>query len=237
MKKKGSKKNKGSDRLDFIRPRETTRLLRAREGRAAEFIKRLRIWLPLLSGAVVVTLFLWPALIPGFELSNISKNIPDLVIDNLTYTGVDDKNQTYSLMAAQATKPAALKGIYDMTKPEGEITLQDGSWVDGKADYGRYDEAGKHLWLGGNVQVFHDKGYQMTTDEMQVNLSTNEAWGEKNVLIQGGFGTVRGAGFRFLDSGNTLVISGPAKAILSLHESSGSDKPELVQPAMTSPKE
>ena len=95
--------------------------------------------------------------------------------------------------------------------------------------YGRYDENAKKLWLGGNVRIFHDKGYQVTTDEMQVNLNNNDAWGEKPVLIQGGFGTIRGIGFRFIDGGKTIVVKGPATAVLSLHGTSASDKPPSGQ--------
>jgi lipopolysaccharide export system protein LptC len=216
-----------SGRLDFIRPRLTKRMERAREGHMARFVKALRLWLPLLAITVIILLFLWPVLLPNFKMSDIAKNIPDLVIDNLHYTGVDNKNQPYSLLAKQATRPAKMHGIYDLNKPEGEITLQSGAWLDGKADYGRYDEIGKKLWLGGNVQIFHNKGYQVTTDEAQINLNNNDSWGDKDVLIQGPFGTIRGMGFRFLDSGHTVIVKGPAQAILSLHGSPDSDKPSL----------
>jgi hypothetical protein len=63
----------------------------------------------------------------------------------------------------------------------------------------------------------------VTTDEAQVNLNTDDAWGDKPVLIQGGFGTIRGVGFRFLDSGHTVVVEGPATAVLSLHGAGASD--------------
>ena len=217
MKKKKNKAQKTESRLDFIRPRETQRILKAREGRTAKILAKLRVWLPVFAAAVLLLLFLWPSLLPSFTTTNLIKNIPDLVIDNLRYTGVDNKNQPYSLMAAQATKPSSMRGMYDLVKPEGEITLDNGSWLDGRANYGRYDEIGKKLWLGGNVQLFHDKGYQVTTDEAQINMGANEAWGDKDVLIQGNFGTVRGEGFRFLNEGNTIVIKGPATAVLSLH--------------------
>jgi len=133
MKKKNRKKS-GVEKLDFIRPKETTRIIRAREGKAAGIIKKLRVWLPALSVGVLATLFWWPSLLPGFTLSNVRKNIPDLVIDNVHYSGVDNKNQAYSIMASQATKPSDLNGVYDMTNPEGEITLQSGAWIDSKAD-------------------------------------------------------------------------------------------------------
>lgn len=222
-----STKNPRRSRLDFIRPRFTKRILSAREGRMAFYVHRLRVWLPLLAVTIVLLLILWPALVPNFKFSDVAKNIPDLAIDNLRFTGVDEKNQPYSLLAAQATKPSNMHGIYDLTKPEGEITLQSGAWIDSKADYGRYDETGRKLWLGGNVRIFRDNGTQITADEAQINLDTNEAWGDKNVLIQGAFGTIRGVGFRFLDSGHTVIINGPAKAVLSLHSKLASDKPSL----------
>jgi lipopolysaccharide export system protein LptC len=215
-----------NSRLDFIRPRETKRIQRARVGRMADFVRKLRLWLPLTAIGVIFLLFLWPIILPTFKMSNIVKNIPDLVIDNLHYTGTDNKNEPYSLLAKQATKPSSLHGIYDLIKPEGEITLTSGAWLDGKADYGRYDEINRKLWLGGDVQIFHDKGYQVTTDEAQVNLNNDDAWGDKPVLIQGSFGTIRGIGFRFLDGGHTIVINGPATAVLSLHGGNASDKPE-----------
>jgi len=212
-------------KLDFISPRHTERIQRAREGRVARVMTKLRLWLPILAIFVIILLFIWPMVAPNFVMKNVVKNIPDLVIDNLHYTGLDNKNEPYSLLATQATRPANLHGIYDLTKPEGEITLQSGAWLDGKADYGRYDEVGKKLWLGGNVHIFHDKGYQITSDEAQINLNNNDAWGDKNVLIQGAFGTIRGKGFRFLDSGHTVVIEGPATALLSVHGAASSDQP------------
>jgi lipopolysaccharide export system protein LptC len=216
-------------RLDFIRPRLTKRIERAREGRMARLIAKLQIWLPVAAGVVIILLFLWPIIRPTFVMKDIVKNIPDLVIDNLHYTGTDSKNQPYNLMAAQATRPSGLHGIYDLTKTEGDITLQSGAWLDCKADYGRYDEVNKKLWLGGNVRLFHDKGYQVTTDEAQVDLNTDDSWGDKAVLIQGSFGTVRGVGFRFLDGGHTVVVKGPATALLSLHGGSASDTPVATE--------
>lgn len=207
--------SKKTDRLDFIRPRLTERIERARIGRAARVMKRLRVWLPLLALCIIGLLFVWPTMLPNFRLSNIVKNIPDLVIDNLHYSGANEKGEPFSLSAAQATRPTALRGVYDLVKPEGDILLKSGAWVDGKADLGRYDDVGKKLWLGGNVRLFHNEGYQVTTDEAQVNLNTYDAWGDKDVLIQGDFGTVRGTGFRFLNSGRSIIVIGPAKAVLN----------------------
>jgi len=211
--------------LSFIQPKETKRTLRARAGQHTRMIEWLRLALPIAAGLVLILLIIWPEIRPHVTRQALLKNIPDLVIQNLHYTGLNSKNEPYSLSAAKAKRPSGAQNIYDLDRPEGEITLTNGTWIDGKAQYGRFDQDTRKLWLGGDVQLFQDKGYQFTTDEMQADLADNFAWGEKPVLIQGDFGEIRGQGFKLLDSGNVMIIKGPATATLSLHPSTSSDKP------------
>lgn len=216
--------------LSFIQPRETQRVVKARSTRHTSTVSWLRIGLPVIAILVLVSLILWPMIKPNTIKTAIKKNIPDLVIDNLNFTGLDSKNEPYSMRALKATRPSGSANLYDLDKPEGEITLTNGAWVYGKADRGRYDQDTRRLWLGGNVQVFHDKGYQFTTEEAQVNLNDDYAWGEKPVLIQGGFGVVHGLGFRLLDSGHIMIVTGPAHAVLNLRSEPSSDKPSESKP-------
>ena len=210
-----------ADPLSFIRPRQKRALDAGYTGR----VKILRSMLPVVAFLVLVALVVWP-MITNKRIQAIAiSNIPDLVIKNLHLTGLDNKNEPYSLMAEKTTRPSGLKNIYDLDQPQAEITLTNGTWVAGQAHYGRYDQDTRKLWLGGDVQLFQDKGDQFTTDEAQINLNTNDAWGDKPVLIQGDFGVIRGNGFRMMDSGNVLVVTGPAHATLDLHTASSSDKP------------
>lgn len=213
--------------LSFLRPRETARAAKARGPRT--LINRLMIILPLGSALVLLGLILWPMINPDKILTKALKQVPDLVIENLNFTDLDSKNQPYSISAAKATRPGGLQEVYDLEKPQGEITLQEGAWVAVKSLYGRYDKDHNQLWLGGDVQIFHDKGYQFTTDELQADLDERNAWGEKPVLIQGDFGEIRGVGFRLLDSGKVIVVKGPATALLNLHGGQASDKPAKDQ--------
>jgi lipopolysaccharide export system protein LptC len=210
-----------ADPLSFIRPRPKKALSASHSRR----IKWLRGALPLAAFLVLVALIAWPLLGTSRIKAIAVGSIPDLVIKNLHLTGLDSKNEPYSLLALKTTRPGGLKNIYDLDQPQGEITLTNGTWVAGKALYGRYNQDTRRLWLGGNVQLFQDKGDEFTTDEAQVDLNENNAWGEKPVLIQGAFGEIRGQGFRMMDGGKVMVVTGPAAASLDLHAGSGSDKP------------
>ncbi len=202
-------------RLDFIRPRLTRRIKKARVGRLARFMGKLRIGLPIGAGVLILALLIWPFGLPTFTPRNLLDTMPDLVINNLHYTGTDSKNEPFSLQAARATRPAGLHGVYDLIQPEGEITLQNNSWIDSRAETGRFDEGSKQLALGGHVHLFRDDGLQIITEEAQIKLDTQEAWGNKPILIRGEFGSLQGQGFRFLNGGQGVSILGPAKAILT----------------------
>ena len=211
------------DRLSFIRPGQR----RLDEGHS-RVVKILRGALPAGALLVLLALIVWPMIAADKFSAALMKNIPDLVIKNLHFTGLDTKNEPYSMTALKATRPGGLHNIYDLEKPQAEITLTNGTWVEGQARYGRYSPDTHRLWLGGDVQLFQDKGTQFTTDEAQVDLNDNNAWGSSPVLIQGNFGQIRGQGFRLLDSGKVMVVTGPAHASLDLQHNSASDKPSAA---------
>lgn len=225
VKSASAAKNSG-DVLNFLQPRETLRLIKARGGK--RLVKLLRVALPLAAIAVLAAIIFWPMINAhgGGSLSLAAKMIPipDLAVDHLRFSGTDSRNQPYSVTAERATRPGDLHEVYDLERPEGDITLQDGAWIAGKALQGRYDRAGQKLWLGGNVQLFHDQGFQFTTSEANIDMKDSSAWGEAPVVMQGNFGTIRGKGFTMLDSGNVVVVKGPARAVLNLQPEAASGK-------------
>lgn len=215
-----------SDILNFLQPRETLRLIKARGGK--RLVRFLRVLLPLAAAVVLAAILLWPLIhaYSGKSLSVAARMIPvpDLAVDHLRFSGSDSRNQPFSVTAERATRPGELRDVYDLDKPEGDITLKDGSWIAGKALHGRYDREGRKLWLGGDVQLFHDGGFQFRTNEANVDMNDSSAWGEAPVTMQGGFGSIIGNGFRMLDSGNIMVVKGPARAVLNLRTEEASGK-------------
>ncbi|MER2519946.1 MAG: LPS export ABC transporter periplasmic protein LptC [Bdellovibrionales bacterium] len=216
--------------LNFLQPRETLRLIKARGGK--RLVKFLRVVLPLSAAIVLAAILAWPYLHSfdgSLSLSLAAKMIPipDLAVDHLRFTGTDTSNQPYSVTAERATRPGGAEEIYDLEKPEGDIMLKDGAWIAGKALRGRYDREGRKLWLGGDVQLFHDQGFQFTTNEAHIDMNDSSAWGEAPVMMQGQFGAITGKGFTLLDAGKVMVVKGPARAVLNLRPDASSGKPDL----------
>jgi lipopolysaccharide export system protein LptC len=217
--------------LATLRPRDTHGAL-AKSGAYSRTVGFFRLFLPILAALVLLLLLVWPMIGEKKMAQIVADNIPNLVIDNLHFTGLDGKNQPYSLTAARALQAPDTKNVIVLEKPQGDIELQGGAWLAGKAQEGRFDQSTKNLLLEGNVHVYHDLGYQFSTSEARVDLGQNTAWGDKPVVVQGSFGVINGQGFNVLDKGNTVVIKGPAKARLSLQAPPHSDKTETDNKAV-----
>ncbi|MGE0109464.1 MAG: LPS export ABC transporter periplasmic protein LptC [Bdellovibrionales bacterium] len=176
----------------------------------------LRWALPLVVILGLGLLVLWPYVRSmGLEAVVIQK-VPNLMIEKLNLTGLDHKNQPYALTAVRAMQVGNLKNLIDLESPKGELTLTDGGWLSGGGDHGRFDQKEEKLWLGGNVEFFHDKGYRFVTEEIFVDIKKNTAWTDKKASFQGPFGRIQGANFRALEGGGTIIFGGPAKARLHI---------------------
>jgi lipopolysaccharide export system protein LptC len=200
----------------FVRFRDTRKAAQ-HVGLYARWVGRLQRALPVVVGCFLLGLIAWPVVTNHQMAALVTEAAPNLMVENLNFTGLNEENQPYSLTAARAFQAGGAKNLIDLDQPKGEMTLDDGAWLAGRATYGRFDQKGKRLWLGGQVELFHDQGMSFSTDEMQVDLQKNAAWGDQPVVIKGAFGNITGDGFRALEGGEVLVVEGHAKARLNLH--------------------
>lgn len=210
------KSNKSSS--GFIRMRDTSRVASS-ISLHTRVVGLLKWILPAFVVVVLATLFIWPIVRSHNFGEIVAKAIPNLVVDNLRVTGATTKDELYTITAKRALQVPSLKGAVDLESPEGTITLSDGYGLAGKADKGRYDQNQRTLWLGGGVEISYGRGYRFTTEGAQFDLNQSTASGEQPVVIQGDFGEVSGEGFRVLDGGKVVVVTGRSKARLNLHTS------------------
>lgn len=191
----------------------------AQHSRAYSRIVAIMRWaLPLVVFGGLALLVIWPHVKNIGIKALIVPKIPNLMVEKLNLTGVDSKNQPYALTATRALQAGNLKNVIDLEHPKGELTLKDGGWISGGGLQGRYDQTTEKLWIGGDVELFHDKGYRFMSDELFVDIKKNIAWSEKDVLFQGPFGTIRGKAFQALEGGSVVILKGPATARLYLRK-------------------
>lgn len=204
---------------DVLRPQTRRR----HSGWYSVFVQTMKVVLPLVALGLVALVVIWPHLQTddlrfriGFAAiqSNVDDG-PNLL--NPRYVGTDDDNQPFSITADIAKR---LSGEGTETKiglqvPKADITLEDGTWLVLTANTGVYARSDRTLDLEGEVNLFHDEGYEFRTEQAQIDLRAGTAQGDVPVEGQGPFGTLKSqGGFRMLDKGKRIIFTGKSKLVM-----------------------
>ncbi len=180
----------------------------------------MRITLPLVAGAIIAMVIAWPELSEkrgGFKLGMSKINANDSggqTIVSPRFTGTDRNRRPYTVTADAATQDQKAPNQINLAFPKADFTLKDGAWISVSAANGRYDRKTEALTLSGGVDLFHDEGYELHTRSARITLAEGVAVGEEPVRGQGPFGTLEAQGFRILENGTHLLLSGKSRLVL-----------------------
>lgn len=187
------------------------------------FVRMMKLLLPLIAVVLIAMIALWPHLrADGSQFSIGFSNIgisdaKDPSMINARYVGTDNQNQPFAITADIAKKTDDITQSILLELPKADLTMSDGSWVVLTAQSGLYDRPTEYLELEGDVNVFHDSGYEMHTDAAAIDLANGSAQGYSPVIGQGPFGQINSEGFRLIDKGRTIIFTGKTSATLYLN--------------------
>ncbi len=201
----------------------------------SQLVGLMKFMLPAAALGIAALVLLWPQfnpLDPRFRLAPVQVSIEDL--ENLRmvqprYVGVDENNQPFSIVADQATQAKGSSDTTDLSLPQGDLTMTTGTWLAMTADHGLYHQPDKALDLWGGVNLFHDGGYEISTERARVDLDRGTAQGESPVLGQGPNSTLSGNGFRILDRGARVEVTGQSRVVLFPMPRNAPSAPQTAQ--------
>jgi len=184
------------------------------------FIRFLRLALPIFGLSLIAVIFAWPRMEETVEPIAREELLPSTPIAqneliNPRYESRDDKKQPFTITAQKATQGQDNPEIIELESPTADLLMNDGSWLAAKANTGIYEQNSEKLFLNGNVRLFHDDGYQLESDEMRINLQTQESFSDKDVIAQGPQGTINAIGLEAYGADNKLIFKGPATMTLT----------------------
>lgn len=211
----------GASRGHF--PPEEGRRLRAGYSR---FVGMMKVLLPVGAAVLIGMVVVWPYLKPtdgrfhiGFS-SLVATEAENPNIVNPRLVGTDEKNQPFSITADLAKNFQLRKDFWkdaapvELEMPKADITLKDGSWLVLTANTGLLTPSSKLLELNGQVNLFHDSGYELRTSHAVIDLEKGSAVSDQPVEGQGPFGNIDAEGLTLTDKGKDIVFTGKAKLIL-----------------------
>jgi lipopolysaccharide export system protein LptC len=126
------------------------------------------------------------------------------------YEGVDEQGRPYTVTADRAVRAPDGGETVLFENPVADITLQDKTWVAARAKGGSFDHAAEKLLLKGDVSVFHDSGYEMHAEDLQISLKQKTAVTTLPVTAQGPMGTITAQNMSVEDQGDLIIFGGPA---------------------------
>jgi lipopolysaccharide export system protein LptC len=177
-------------------------------------VRQLRIVLPLVAIFAVAIVILWPKIRAEFHHpTQTSAEERQAKMVKGRFVGSDSHGRPYTITYDSAQQPP-LGGPIDMVNPIAELTLENGHWIAVKAEKARYDQQAGLIDLSGDVELFHDAGYRFTTQVAHVEFNKNLVWGERAVDGRGPKGEVQGRGFRVINNGESVVVTGPARLLM-----------------------
>jgi lipopolysaccharide export system protein LptC len=184
----------------------------------SRFVKVMRIVLPLAALAIFGVMVAWPELDKKVNsqpqpVEVTAENVKNELV-NPRFEGVDNNQRPYTITAARAVQSEDDPNIVDLEMPVADMTLKGGQWLAAEAKEGLYDQNDRKLELEGNVFLFYDEGYELTTSRLFVDLRARKVWSEESVQGKGPKGLLEAKGLKADATENTLYLQGPAKLVL-----------------------
>lgn len=197
----------------------------------SRFVGAMKVLLPVGAVALVALVAVWPYIQPsdshfriGFStLVSSEAESPNII--NPRLVGTDSSDQPFSITADMAKNFEAQTDFWqngspvELEMPKADVTLEDGSWLVLTAKSGLLTPQTKTLDLTGEVNLFHDSGYELRTEKATIDLKAGSAASDVPVEGQGPFGHLQSEGMRLLDKGKTIIFTG--KAQLTLYPGAG----------------
>lgn len=183
------------------------------------FVRFLRLALPLAALSIIALLFSWPQMEETLIEAQDESLIPAATSRNELlsprFESADEKNQPFTITAKRALQSDTDPDIILLDKPMADITLNSGAWVAAEAMNGQYRQEAEKLMLEGDVVLFHDKGYEMKTEQLMVDLKGRQASSEADIYGQGPAGTIKATGLQAYSEGGKLIFKGPVRLVLN----------------------
>lgn len=184
------------------------------------FVRRMRLVLPIISLIIIAVVFSWSSMndagtIPTAEDAKAPQTIGKNELLMPRFESTDTKEQPFTITAKRAIQGRENEDLVILEEPVADILLSGGDWVAIEALQGAFRQDNQQLMLRGKVNLFHDKGYRLETEELHIDLQKSAAWSEKDIYAQGPAGTLNAKGLRGNSADNHLVFNGPAKLVLN----------------------
>lgn len=184
-----------------------------------KFVRMMRLVLPLMALIMIWLVVYWPRIQNTMEPVAKEDLVPVTVGKNELlrprFQSTDKKDQPFNVTAHRALQSSYDPSVVILERPMADITLNNGDWLAAEATRGAYRQKVEKLFLEGDVRLYHDRGYQLQTEKMVINLAKNQAWSDTRIYGQGPAGVLEATGMQAYSERGQVIFTGPVSLKLN----------------------
>ncbi len=174
--------------------------------------------LPVVALTLLTAVAIWPEIDRAADrgrvaMRTVGATVGGARLSQAHYNGVDQRGRPFTVTATTAIQRADER--IDLSIPNADMTLENGTWINVKSKLGVYARATDQLDLSGDVVLYRDDGTTMTTATATVELKAGAASGADPTHVEGPFGNLDAAGFTTIDKGAAIQFWGPVRVELN----------------------
>jgi lipopolysaccharide export system protein LptC len=182
------------------------------------FIVSSKLFLPAAALLLLASIALWPEFHRAADqariaLSSLRATVDGARVTDAHYNSVDERGRPYTVTAATATQRDTEQ--VDLTVPNADMTLENGTWMNVRSKLGVYMRKAQQLDLSEDVVLYRDDGTTMTTATATVEMKAGAASSASPTHVEGPFGILDASGFTTVDKGAAIQFWGPARVTLN----------------------
>lgn len=209
----------------LVRSRESEEKRAHKTRRSSRLVRGIRLVLPVVALAILVVLVFWPEgsgpikAVPRDQVSPQTVSRNELV--NPVFHAESGDSQPYTITADKAVQNRDDMDLIRLEQPRASINLKGGRKVDMQSVSGAYDQKSGLLKLGGTVKVADDTGYELQTEQMDIDINGQVLRSDRAVSGQGPAGQISAQGLEADTKTDKVIFKGPATLILKQDKDSG----------------
>jgi lipopolysaccharide export system protein LptC len=187
-----------------------------RSAHQGRWVRVARFALPALAVLLLALAVAWPILFsrpkpnaPKVTLHELERAPGDDVrMVNARYAGTDARGRPFLITADSALQDPENENLVHLNRMQADLTFNGNVWLSALAPAGLYDTDKQTLDLTGGADIYSNKGYEMHSPQVHLDLKNDFASGDHGIGGHGPLGRMSADHYRFENDKQHLALVG-----------------------------
>lgn len=186
--------------------------------RHTAMVRRLRWMLPVIALALALfysSLSYVRSLLNSVEFGPLQMDSTSLVLQKPRLAGYDKNQREYEVTAETARQSIVNSKLVELEKIKAEMKLVANGWAKLTSAHGQLNSETEQVRLDGGVHITSSHGYDMTLDDVHIDMKAGKMVSNKPVIASQGENKISADRMKVTGSGDIIRFEGRVRAELN----------------------